>query len=113
VTPEFYDPEEAVKLVCDAHAIMGEFLPDPDEEAAMVDAELRDALLCRDGVAWLRHLDEMRRRERFYSRATKMWEQSQSAQLLRNMDRLRENTAAIRSVCRGEFEKRRIGDADK
>ena len=39
---ERYDAAEERRLVCDTHALMGEFLSDPDEEAAMVEAELRE-----------------------------------------------------------------------
>ncbi len=98
--------ERAIEALEDALAIQDELLPDPEDAYGMIGAEMRDAMLCFDRIAYEAAQAQADEAARTYTQLRALWLQAKEAREADFPERIPETAAAIRHVAETDFRRR-------
>ncbi len=100
---------DALRKLEDAKAIQDELLPDPEDAYGMIGAEMRDAMLCFDRIAYEAAQAQADEAARTYTQLRALWLQAKEAKEAKETnfpERIPETAAAIRHVAETDFRRR-------
>ncbi len=98
--------ERAICALEDALAIQDELLPDPEDAYGAIGAEMRDAMLCFDRIAFEAAQAQADEVARTYTQLRALWLQAKEAKEANFPERIPETAAAIRHVAETDFRRR-------
>ncbi len=98
--------EKAIEALEDALAIQDELIPYPEDAYGAIGAEMRDAMLCFDRVAYEKAQASADEASRTYTQLRALWLQAKEAREANFPERIPETAAAIRHVAETDFRRR-------
>ncbi len=97
---------DALRKLEDAKAVQDELLPDPEDAYGKIGAEMRDAMLCFDRIAFDAAQAQADETARTYTQLRALWLQAKEAKEANFPERIPETAAAIRLVAETDFRRR-------